>query len=269
MDLQKVRERIKYNGEFKPTYEVLKELQNQFLLNVPFENLDIHLGVSLNFSSSSVYDKIVSKNRGGLCYENNSLFYDILKEIGFNVIFIKAEMFKNLPLKNDDDHMHMALLVKIDKEIYLVDVGNGKSFGDPIPILNRSFSRGEDAEYIVDDFDDIKALYFKNSEGQLVPRYVLDLFPKKREDFKKACVFIQTSPESPFLKGTLASLYQPHGRETLTGSKIINTSEDGRLSMSISSREELKKYLEDDFKIFLEEIQIDYLFEKTSELILN
>lgn len=268
MDLEKIKERINYSGEFRPTYEVLKELQMQFLLHVPFENLNIHLNIPLDYSSSQVFHKIVEQKRGGLCYENNSLFYDILKAIGFNVNFIKAEMFKGLPLKNDENHMHMALLVQIDDEMYLVDVGNGKSFGNPIPVKNKTFSKGEDSDYIVDDFQEIKALYFKDSDGKLTPRYVFGLEPKTREDFKKACIFIETSPESVFLKGTLASQYQANGRETLTGSKVIATTDAGRSSLIISSKEDLKQHLEETFGIFLEENQIDHLFEKPSVMVL-
>ncbi|MFH4965497.1 arylamine N-acetyltransferase [Gaetbulibacter sp. M235] len=268
MNLERVRGRIQYFGEFKPTYDVLNNLQKQFLLHVPFENLDIHLNTPLDYSSSHVYNKIIEQHRGGICYENNSLFYDILKAIGFEVNFISGEMFKGLPLKNDSNYMHMALLVRIDDEIYLVDVGNGKSFGSPIPIIKKIFSRGEDSHYIVNDFQDIKALYFKDSNGELTPRYVFDLFPRKREDFKQACVFIETSPESVFLKGTLASIYQEEGRITLTGPKLISTKGENKLATSISSKEELNTILKSKFKIALEDVQLELLHKKTAEILI-
>ena len=55
MNFEKIRERIDYKGELKPTYEVLKALQKQFLLHVPFENLDIHMGIPLNYSYENVF----------------------------------------------------------------------------------------------------------------------------------------------------------------------------------------------------------------------
>jgi len=270
MDLNKIKDRLHFNGEFVPTLEVLSTLQKQFLLHVPFENLDIHLNIPLDYSSTKVFHKIVEQRRGGLCYENNSLFHDILKSIGFNVNFIKAEMFKGLPLKNDENHMHMALLVYLDNEVYLVDVGNGKSFGNPIPIINKQFSKGEDFDYIVDDFQDMKALYYKDSSGELTPRYVFGMEPKTREDFRKACIFIETSPESVFLKGTLATQLKPNGkgRETVSGSKIIVSTDSGKYSSIISSKEALNMHLEEKFGIFLDQHQIELLFEKPSVQVL-
>ncbi|GGK33870.1 acetyltransferase [Yeosuana aromativorans] len=268
MNLERVRGRIQYFGEFKPTLDVLNDLQKQFLLHVPFENLDIHLNIPLDYSSKNVFNKIIENHRGGVCYENNSLFYDILKAIGFQVNFISGEMFKGLPLKNDLDHMHMALLVRIDDEIFLVDVGNGKSFGSPIPIIKKTYSKGEDSDYIVDDFQDMKALYFKDSNGVLTPRYVFDLFPKKREDFKQACVFIETSTDSVFLKETLVSLYQEEGRTTLTGAKLISTKGVNKLTSYMSSIEELKTVLKSTFNIALDEAQLEQLHKKTNELLI-
>ena len=268
MDLEKIRERINYKGEFKPTYKVLNDLQKQFLLSVPFENLDIHLGIPIDYSIENTYEKIVVGKRGGVCYENNSLFYEILKDIGFQVRFISAEMFKGLPLKNNSDHMHMALLVCIEEEIYLVDVGNGKSFGSPIPILKKAYSKGEDSDYIVDDFQNIKALYFKDSTGELTPRYVFDLSPKEREDFKQACVYIETSPESIFRKNTLVSLYKEDGRITLSGENLILRKGSQISTSVIPSKEEFDNLLKSHFGILLNDKQLDTLSLKSSGVIL-
>lgn len=266
MELQKIRERIQYTGEFSPSYEVLERLQKHFLLNVPFENLDIHLNIPLDYSPAYVYNKIVERNRGGLCYENNSLFYDILKAVGFQVHFISSEMYKGLPLKNDYNHMHMALAVHLDQNIYLVDVGNGKAFGSPIPLLHTSISKGEDGDYYVDIFQDMKALYLKNSTGMTAPRYVFNLDFKKRSDFRLACNFIETSPESVFRKGTLATLYQENERITLTGNKLVTTKNENKTINSISSKKELKATLEGIFNLYLSDAHLEQLHSQTSEL---
>ena len=268
MDLEKIRERINYKGEFKPTYQVLNILQKQFLLHVPFENLDIHLGIPIDYSFKNVFNKIVERKRGGVCYENNSLFYEILKNIGFQVNFISAEMYKGLPLKNDSNHRHMALTVRIDEEIYLVDVGNGKSFGSPIPIIKKAYSKGEDSDYIVDDFQNIKALYFKDSNAGLTPRYVFDLSPKEREDFKQACIYIETSPESIFRKNNLASLNREDGRITISGNNLISRKGSKTSTTEISSKEDFGKLLKSHFGIQLKDKQLDILSLTSSKVLL-
>lgn len=52
--------RINYNGTLIPNFEVLKNLQKK-LLNVPFENLDIHYESPIDLSIDTLYSKVVEK----------------------------------------------------------------------------------------------------------------------------------------------------------------------------------------------------------------
>lgn len=133
MNLDKIRRRLQYKGDFVPTLGVLTALQKQFLLQVPFENLDIHLDVPMDLSIQALYHKIVERKRGGLCFENNTLFHALLAQIGFEVGFVSAEMYQNQPFSGTTNHM--ALRVDIHQEAYLVDVGNGRFYGSPIPFI--------------------------------------------------------------------------------------------------------------------------------------
>src|SRR5687768_18366679 len=65
-----------------PDARALRSLQRSHLLNVPFENLDIHWKRPIVLDTKKFYDKIVGERRGGFCYELNGLFNDLLREIG-------------------------------------------------------------------------------------------------------------------------------------------------------------------------------------------
>ncbi len=67
-------------NEIAPTLENLKLLQRQHLLNVPFENLDIHWKRPILLDTDKFYEKIIGKKRGGFCYELNGLVLRIFKE---------------------------------------------------------------------------------------------------------------------------------------------------------------------------------------------
>ncbi len=43
--------RVGYGGDIKPTLATLRELHRAHLLSIPYENLDIHLGVPLTLES--------------------------------------------------------------------------------------------------------------------------------------------------------------------------------------------------------------------------
>ena len=118
-------ERIKYEDVPTPTIEVLSKLQVLHVMNVPFENLDIQNKIKINLDN--LFDKIVTRKRGGFCYELNGLFYKLLKQIGFAVKMVSARVY-NADTKNySPEFDHMALIVSIKEDDYLVNVGFGSS----------------------------------------------------------------------------------------------------------------------------------------------
>ncbi|WP_438452424.1 arylamine N-acetyltransferase, partial [Listeria monocytogenes] len=51
----------------------LAALQRAHRLAIPFENLDVKLGRGVAIDSASVFDKLVTRRRGGYCFEQNRL----------------------------------------------------------------------------------------------------------------------------------------------------------------------------------------------------
>ena len=91
MDIKKYLDRIGYNGEVKPAPEVLGALQKNHLLNIPFENLDIHYNNPIILDTKRFFNKIILRKRGGFCYELNGLFYMLLIEFGFDAKIISSD----------------------------------------------------------------------------------------------------------------------------------------------------------------------------------
>ena len=218
MNIEKFLHRIGYQGSTTPTLDVLAALQGRFLQTIPFENLDIHNGIKLKFDSRSVFEKIVEKNRGGLCFENNALFYDALTYLGFQVDMLRAEMCSDSPLKKF--YSHMTLTVHIDGEDYLVDVGNGRSLGAPLPLSGTSTSQAEGFIYQIRPYDDEHmGLFFRKTDDQSPewqPRFAFLTTAVNRESFSEACYYVETSEESVFTQSRIATLYTGEGRITLS-----------------------------------------------------
>lgn len=121
--------RINYTGSKEPTLETLKGLMWAHLTNVPFENEELisqEKQASLNVKD--LYDKIVVRRRGGYCFEQNGLFYKLLKALGFDVYNVGVRIRVGrpwLPLV-----AHRGLIVTIEGKRYYADVG----FGGPAPV---------------------------------------------------------------------------------------------------------------------------------------
>ncbi|QHT66231.1 arylamine N-acetyltransferase [Rhodocytophaga rosea] len=93
MDKHSYLKRIAYQGPLELSLEVLCSLHQYHMLNVPFENLDIHYGKEIILEKEAIYQKVVENYRGGLCYELNLLFHWLLTQIGFESKIIAARIF--------------------------------------------------------------------------------------------------------------------------------------------------------------------------------
>jgi len=129
MDIRTYLERIGYDKPVRLDVESLFGLHRTHLLTVPFENLDIHLGLPIQLSADALWNKIVIHRRGGFCYELNGMFAWLLKQIGFEVIYLNGRVY-NSEGKRGQDFDHLALLVRIPSagQFWLADVGFGDSF---------------------------------------------------------------------------------------------------------------------------------------------
>jgi len=209
MNLARTFERIRFAGPFDVSFETLSELQRAFLLHVPFENLDIHLRRHIAFTPKAVYNKVVEQHRGGFCYELNSLFHDVLHEIGFDVQFHAATMFRDgqpgTPMG------HMVLSVKLGETRWLVDVGNGKFVREPLNFDGSTIARAEGMRYRIEDGAGVPRVLEADEGSEWRTRFTFEAFPRERDDFNVVCEWTQSSPDSRFTQHQICTLALPDG----------------------------------------------------------
>jgi N-hydroxyarylamine O-acetyltransferase len=141
MDTNKYLKRIDFTNKVIINDKTLVQLHEHHVLNVPFENLDIHFNRLFDLKLDNIFKKVVDNFRGGFCYELNTLFNELLCIIGFESRIIEARIYDelgNLGPKYD----HMAIFVETDKK-YLLDVGFGDLFIKPLEIKDGIQSDGK------------------------------------------------------------------------------------------------------------------------------
>ena len=74
---------LSYDPSLKRDVELLARIQHAFLTTVPYENLDILAGIPLSFEPEALYDKIVTRRRGGYCFELNGFLAFVLRDLGY------------------------------------------------------------------------------------------------------------------------------------------------------------------------------------------
>lgn len=246
MNVDRCLERIGYRGSRDPTLQTLRDLKLAFLLSVPFENLDIHLGREITLSSEKIYEKIVLKRRGGFCYECNTLFADLLRKLGFQVDYLSARMVLGSTVNPEFDHM--VLRVTLDGD-YLVDVGNGQSCREPLPMDRKSTAASEGFRYRVGTHNGDLALYFRYSEGEWALRFLFTIIPREPSDFEERCRYHQTSPDAPFTQHRLATMATQEGRVQLLDKQLSITEGSRRREEELDSDEACREALVQYFGI--------------------
>ena len=123
LDLDAYCARINYTGSREVSAATLKHLHYSHAHSVPFENLDIHLGRPLSLDPGDLFAKIVTRKRGGYCYEVNSFFAMVLRAIGFQVQCLLARVLYGF--SNFRPRSHQLLLIGVENQSWIADVGSG------------------------------------------------------------------------------------------------------------------------------------------------
>ncbi len=133
MTLADYLERINFSGPVRADLATLNALHAAHLQAIPFENIDVLLQRPSTQDVEAIFDKLVTRRRGGWCYEMNGLFGWVLAQIGFDVRRISAGVRRAVA----GDEMlgnHLCLMVRLDQD-YLVDVGFGGGQYSAIPMM--------------------------------------------------------------------------------------------------------------------------------------
>lgn len=229
-------ERIGYRGPLEPTAETLRRLHLAHLLAVPFENLSIHWGEPIQLDDEALFEKVVTRRRGGFCYELNGLFTALLRALGFDVAMLSAGVGRSAG-EFSPEYDHMALLVTLEDR-WLADVGFGDSFREPLRLDERGEQREGDLAYRVEESDDGRLILARREAGGAwKPQYRFSLEPHVYADYADRCHFHQTSPDSHFTQNRICSLATPDGRVTLSGMKLITTRSGEKQERELDERE--------------------------------
>jgi N-hydroxyarylamine O-acetyltransferase len=245
MDINAYLRRINYEGSLEPTLETLYNIHRQHLLTVPYENLDIHFGKTLELNEERLFEKIVLEKRGGWCYEMNGLFAWVLRELGFEVELLSGAVNRD-KVGEDAEGNHLVLLVKLEQP-YTADVG----FGDLPELLPLKEGNYQHDFLEVRLTQDEERWMVHNHQYGGAKGFDFTLEPHQLSDFKMQCHRQQTSPNSGFVQKTVCQIFTPEGFVTLRGAVLQTVTRDGVTRRVIDSEKEYKTILRETFGLEL------------------
>ena len=232
------------------TADGLESVHRAQAYTVPFENFDILLGRGISLDPAEVFAKLVTRRRGGYCFELNGLLETALTAFGFTARPLLARVHLS---GTPTSRTHLLLLVTLDGREWLADVGfGGPGLRAPIPLeLNTALEQDGQAFRLVErppfgimlqtaagaDWQDLYSFDF----GHVVPA-----------DIAAGNHFTATHPSSFFTFTRVAALPKPDGRLSLADAALKIAAGDAEQKLVIPDDERYLAALEQHFGIALD-----------------
>jgi N-hydroxyarylamine O-acetyltransferase len=195
MKLAHYLDRIGFSQPLRPDLDTLTRLMRAHLASVPFENLDQQLGRKVTTDLSGIYDKIVTRRRGGWCFEVNTLFEWALGEIGFAVAPLAGHVGRSASAPEIFNN-HKCLRVDLDGCAFLVDVGYGGSQLEPMPLAPGEAEQTPYRLSITETGDGF--LRFSDAVHDSASSFDFTPEPVAPGHFEASNLQLQSDPASPF-----------------------------------------------------------------------
>lgn len=204
-----------------PTATALAALHVAHLERIPFENLNVALGVPVELGVDALAAKILGRGRGGFCYELNGLFGHLLTALGYRVTMLAARVWTGERWGPPLDHVALRVGCADGTE-WLADVGFGEHSRLPLRADERAEQPDPNGRFrlVAAEGGDVDVL----RDGR--PQYRLEPHPRAVADCTAMSWYQTHSPASHFTRSTVCSRQTPGGRVSISGRKLIVT-EDG------------------------------------------
>lgn len=257
VDLDKYFKRIGYNGPRDASATTLRELHNLHPQAIPFENLDPLLGRPVKLDLELLQAKLVDAGRGGYCFEHNTLFANVLRQLGFKVQEGTARVRWTMPQGVRTPRVHCLLFVEAEGDDYLVDVGfGGNVLTAPLKLASRDEQKTPHEDFRLVDEDDRVVVQEARINGAWTPLYAYDFADTHPADYEMGNWLTSTHPQSIFVNGLLGARSEPGKRYAIRDNQLaVHTLNGGTEKKTLGSADEIRDALTDLFKLRLDQLE--------------
>lgn len=261
LDLSAYLQRIDYTGSLVANEASLNALHLAHATHIPFENLDILLGMPISIEIERIQYKLVQQRRGGYCFEQNTLFAAALRKLGFPVTALAARVRRRqtavLP------RTHMCLKVRAGGQDWIADVGfGGEGLLAPVPMTGQPVRQFLWTYRVTEESPGAWLLQSAHND-MWHDLYEFSLEPQQAVDFELANYYVSTHPDSPFVRTLTVQLASPEQRQILRNRELtVDTGARTETSL-ICGAEDLRDVLRNNFHLeFPPGTDFGYLVEK-------
>ncbi len=203
-----------------PTLAGLTDLQEHHMENIPFENLDIIVGRTIALDYEHLFEKVITKKRGGYCFELNTLYGELLRSLGFAPKAVLGRVWLSNP-KRTPPRNHLAHILDLGGKTYVTDVGfGGLMTRIPLDINISSPVSDKDGMMRVVQFADHQYMIQRQIETVWTNQYSFENVVISEEDISISNYYMSTHPKSHFFHHRFVGKNTKDGRIGLFNNKI-------------------------------------------------
>ncbi len=215
-----------------------------------FENLDVLAGIPISIAPEAILEKILSRGRGGYCFELNGLLALALESAGFRATPKLARVVYGR--ESPGPKTHVCYRVGLGSETYLVDVGfGGPGLIAPLPWkLETELAIGE-TKYRLRTQSGGDILLERKILGVWTGLYLICPEEVRPIDLEMSNHFVSQWERSPFRSVLFAAFHGDPGLLIFRGPELLEFDPELRpvRSTPVTSAEQLQEIMTTRFKI--------------------
>ncbi len=229
-----------------PSVAALTQIVRKQMMRVPFENISklyrmktMALREIPGFAQH--LEGIEKFHFGGTCYTNNYYLNRLLRFLGYEAALCGADMTK--------PDVHIVSLVRVEGREFIVDVGYGAPFLEPL-------ARDLPVDFHIEDGADRYILKPRNGQGQsllehhrdgaVTHGYRLNPRPRTIDEFE-GVIEDSFAPDATFMNAILLVRFTPDGTHRIRN--MMYSDSRAKISRRLESRAELVQTIHDVFEM--------------------
>lgn len=241
-----------------PTLDLLERMIRAHVAAFAFSSLGPRLGDDLPLDLDALYDRIVVRRRGGYCFEQNALMFEVLQDLGFSArLYLGRVMVNGNP---DPALTHRVTIVDLDGLEYLVDVGFGPlGPRGPVPVA------GEHGTHRVAEVAPGQVHVQSSSGEDVVTLYRFERSTYGPADCELGHFYSHRHPNASFVNNLVASRILGDEVRSLRNSDYWVIRGSGTVTRTVSSAADLQTILTQEMDLLVSDDESVRLFAELPE----
>jgi N-hydroxyarylamine O-acetyltransferase len=238
-------------SSLEPTIGTLRRLHLAHRRTFLFENLTIQSGGGISLALEDLERKFLDHGRGGYCFEHNTLFAAVLRDVGFRPITLLGRVRRGPP--DRWCRTHMVLRVPVGFRTWLADVGFGAAgVLEPIPLEDGAAAVHHGFAYSLRREHHLWILSMRDATSTSQDLYEFADDPQTPWDVEVANHFTSTHPESVFRRTLTIQRVCP-GERIVLRNDVLERYRDGRVEQTTVERSLWSRIAREVFDVDLPE----------------